>query len=148
VAAASSPQPPAKQPEGQPGQVLLPGSQARKPPPKAAPPQATAPPPAPNRPAAITAPASPPAPFNEGIIYWTGKLEKNKVVVIENGQVNLGQISGTFFTGIPVDVHLPSPAVALVERPTPQNNWKRVAFRCLRNTSGSVTINIQWSLLR
>ncbi|MDA1313648.1 MAG: hypothetical protein O2968_09965 [Acidobacteria bacterium] len=127
----------------------MPGSQAWKPTPKAAAPQPAAPVPAPSRPAVITAPAPAPAPpANEGIIYWTGKLEKNKVVVIENGQVNMGQASGDLFTGIPVDIHLPSPAVVLVERPTAQNNWRRVAFRCLRNTNGSVTINIQWSLLR
>lgn len=147
---ASSPPPPSQpQQQPNPGTVLLPGSQAWKPPSKTAAPQAAATAPAPNRPAVITAPAPPPPPAaNEGIIYWTGKLEKNKVVVIENGQVNMGQVSGNLFTGIPVDVHLPSPAVALVERPTAQNNWRRVAFRCLRNTDGSVTINIQWNLLR
>ncbi|HUG82345.1 MAG TPA: zinc ribbon domain-containing protein [Bryobacterales bacterium] len=146
VSSPPAPSQPKQQPE--PGTVLLPGSQAWKPPSKAAAPQAAAPATAPSRPA-VPAPAPPPPPAaNEGIIYWTGKLEKNKVVVIENSKVNMGQVSGNLFTGIPVDVHLPSPAVALVERPTAQNNWRRVAFRCLRNTDGAVTINVQWNLLR
>ena len=80
----------------------------------------------------------------EGIIFWTGKLQKNKVVVIDAGTASLGLTDGSSFPGLPVDVRLPSPAVALVERPGPENGWKRVAFRCLRNTDRNVTINIQW----
>lgn len=95
-------------------------------------------------------PAAPPAPppLKKGTIYWTGKLQKNQVIVIEKGEATVGIADGDHFTGIPIDVHLPSPAVSLVERPTAQNNWSRVAFRCLRTTKQSVTINIQWNLLR
>jgi hypothetical protein len=60
----------------------------------------------------------------------------------------VGDASGDFFPGSPVDVWLPSPAVVLVERPTAQNNWSRIAFRCLRSTDRPVTLNIQWKRLR
>ena len=146
--------PPASPPQRQrtPGRVLMPGSQAWRRVPKSTASQPAPPAPASNIPAPSTPPRStptaPPRQANEGIIYWTGKLEKNKVIVIENGQANIGFASGNLLTGIPVDVHLPSRAVALVERPTARNNWNRVAFRCLRNTKQSVTINIQWNLLR
>ncbi len=121
---------------------LLPGSQTWKSAPNTDVSPSRHPQPAPPKPVAPTPPAT------EGILYWTGKLEKNKVVVIERGEASIGQASGDLFTGIPIDVHLPSPAVVLVERPTPRNRWRRVAFRCLRNTKGSVTINVQWNLLR
>jgi len=122
--------------------VLMPGSQAWK---RADPPLRT------NTPLAVTPPPSAPAPkpaLQKGTIYWTGKLQKNQVIVIENGEANSGFADGQHFTGIPIDVHLPSPAVRLVERPTAQNNWNRVAFQCLRTTKESVTINVQWNLLR
>jgi len=115
------------------GEVLMPGVKAWK---------RTDTPPRGN-----TAPVQPP-PAQKGTIYWTGKLRKNQVIVIENGEASAGIADGDHFTGIPIDVHLPSPAVRLVERPTGENNWSRVAFRCLRNTKQSVTINIQWNLLR
>jgi hypothetical protein len=89
----------------------------------------------------------PPAPPEEGIIYWTGRLKKNDVVVIELGRASVGQAEGAL-PGTPVDVWLPSPAVVVAERPNPKNNWSRVAFRCLQNTPRNVTINVQWKLLR
>ena len=122
------------------GEVLMPGGRpARRPAQPRAPTQPVQPPP--SQPAPKVAP-------QEGTIYWTGKLQKNQVIVIENGEASVGIADGDYFTGIPIDVHLPSPAVRLVERPTAENNWKRVAFRCLRTTKQSVTINIQWNLLR
>lgn len=126
---------PPKEPRG--GEVLMPGGKASK---RAAPPVR-----------ANTAPVKPPPaapPLQKGTIYWTGKLQKNQVIVIEKGEATIGIADGDHFTGIPIDVHLPSPAVQIVERPTAQNNWNRVAFRCLRTTKQSVTINIQWNLLR
>jgi hypothetical protein len=94
---------------------------------------------------APSAPA-PPAP-EEGIIYWTGRLTKNQVIVIERGKATIGMADGGL-PATPVDVWLPSPAVTLVERPTSQNNWSRVAFRCLQSTNRNVTLNIQWKRLR
>ncbi|MEX2303776.1 MAG: hypothetical protein WD733_22725, partial [Bryobacterales bacterium] len=92
-------------------------------------------------------PTPPPAVIEEGIIYWTGRLQKNQVIVIETGRASLGQAEGTL-PGTPVDVWLPSPAVVLTERPNAKNNWSRVAFRSLQNTNRNVTINVQWKVLR
>ncbi len=132
------------------GKVLLPGGQAWKAPSKksdpAAPRQQTAsaspPPRLQPRP-----PAPAPQPKSEGIIYWTGTLKKNQTIVIEGTEATAGFADGDLLPGNAVDVHIPSPAVALVERPTPRNGWKRVAFRCLRSTKRSVTLNIQWRML-
>ncbi len=83
----------------------------------------------------------------EGILYWTGRLRKNQVIVIDGTNASVGQIEGKL-PGIPIDVWLPSPAVVLAERPNPENNWSRVAFRCVRDTNRNVTINVQWKRLR
>lgn len=91
---------------------------------------------------------SPAIDVREGIIYWTGKLVKNRIVVIEAGESNHGLAEGDLLPGKAVDVHVFSPAIRLVERPRPANDWKRVAFRCLQNKDRSVTLNIQWTLRR
>jgi hypothetical protein len=95
----------------------------------------------------LPSPAPAPQPTEEGIIYWTGRLTKNQVIVIEQGKASIGMADGGL-PAIPVDVWLPSPAVTLVERPASQNNWSRVAFRCLQSTNRNVTLNIQWKRLR
>ena len=132
------------------GKVLLPGSQAWKVPSKksapAASPQQTAhASPLPRLQPRPPAPA--PQPKREGIIYWTGKLTKSQTIVIEGTEATVGFADGDLLPGKAVDVHIPSPAVRLVERPTPLNGWKRVAFRCLRSTKRSVTLNVQWRML-
>jgi hypothetical protein len=93
------------------------------------------------------APAASPQLGEEGIIYWTGRLAKNQVIVIERGKATIGTADG-ILPATPVDVWLPSPAVVLVDRPNDQNNWNRVAFRCLQSTNRNVTLNIQWKRLR
>jgi hypothetical protein len=105
------------------------------------------PPPAP---AALKARPAEPAPQvrDEGIIYWTGRLRKDQTIVVESKQASTGSVAGEWLPGTPVDVWLPSPAVALVERPNPQNNWSKVVLRCLRDTDRNVTLNIQWKRLR
>lgn len=114
-------------------------------------PDAQAPPASPTTPPSAQTglrPAPPAAPaVEEGILYWTGRLRKNQVITIEAGSASVGQVEGKL-PGIPVDVWLPSPAVVLAERPNPDNNWGRVAFRCVRDTNRNVTINVQWKRLR
>ena len=131
------------------GKVLLPGSQAWRVPPKK-----TAPADLPTQTAAASPPprlvprppAPPPQVRTEGIIYWTGKLKKNQTIVIDGAEATVGFADGNLLPGSAVEVHIPSPAVQLVEHPTPRNGWKRVAFRCLRSTKRSVTLNIQWKV--
>ena len=143
----SSPAKTEKAPPERGGKVLLPGSEAWRPPSTKS---------APARPPRQTASASPPPrlqprppapapqPKGEGIIYWTGQLKKNQTIVIDGTEATVGFADGDLLPGKAVDVHIPSPAVALAERPTPRNGWKRVAFRCLRSTKRPVTLNIQW----
>ena len=134
-----------KAPPARGGKVLLPGSQAWSPPSRKsapAPRQTASASPLPRlqpRP-----PAPVPQPKGEGIIYWTGKLKKNQTIVIDGTEATVGFADGDLLPGKAVDVHIPSPAVALAERPTPRNGWRRVAFRCLRSTKRPVTLNIQW----
>ena len=136
-------------PPSQGDKVLLPGSQAwRVPSKKSAPADeptqtAAASPPPRSEPRPV---APPPQVRTEGIIYWTGKLKKNQTIVIDGAEATVGFADGNLLPGSAVEVHIPSPAVQLVEYPTPRDGWKRVAFRCLRSTKRSVTLNIQWKL--
>ena len=131
------------------GKVLLPGSQAWR-----VPSNKSAPADVPTQTAAASPPprlgprpvAPPPQVRTEGIIYWTGKLQKNQTIVIDGGEATVGFADGNLLPGSAVEVHIPSPAVQLVEHPTPRDGWKRVAFRCLRSTKQSVTLNIQWKV--
>ena len=92
--------------------------------------------------------APPPQVRDEGVIFWTGRLRRNQTIVVDSKQASAGTLDGDLLPGTPVDVWVPSPAVALVERPNPQNNWGRVVFRCLRDTDRNVTLNIQWKRLQ
>jgi hypothetical protein len=82
------------------------------------------------------------------VIYWTGRLRNNQVITIDAQQSTAGTAAGDVLPGLPVDVHIFSPAIELVARPGPQNGWRKVSFRCKRSTDRSVTINIQWSARR
>lgn len=125
--------------------VLMPGSQAWKKPPKASSPPSTRGP-GPRAPSELRSPKTQLA--REGTLYWTGKLQQNRVIVIQAGEADSGMADGDLLPGVPVDVRTFSPAVTIVEPPSPKNGWKRVSIRCLRTTKRSVTINIEWSLRR
>jgi zinc-ribbon domain len=107
------------------------------------PPEHIAKPTASGAPGATAAAAAP----QEGIIYWTGRLTKNQVIVIDLNKASIGTTDGGL-PATPVDVWVPSPAVVLVERPSSKNNWSRLSFRCLQSTNRSVTLNVQWKRLR
>ena len=81
-------------------------------------------------------------------MYWTGRLIRNGVVIIDVAGASRGETNGDFLPGIPVGVRMFSKAIDIVEKPSRANDWKRVSFRCLKNTKGSVTVNIRWYLLR
>lgn len=81
----------------------------------------------------------------QGALVWTGVLSDNARIVIENGRANIGEVSGDPLPGSPIELALLSPDVRLVERPSPRNGWKRVAFRCLRSSRERVRILMRWT---
>jgi hypothetical protein len=98
-----------------------------------------APPPTP----APVQPLEPAAP-SEGIIFWSGKLQRNKRFIISTKGTDYGFADGKLLPGTPVEVRVLSPAVRVVEAPGPNNSWQRIILECTRNTNQSVTINVQW----
>ena len=92
-------------------------------------------------------PAEPAAP-SEGIIYWTGKLQRSKRFIISTKGTDYGLADGKLLPGTPVEIRVLSPAVKVVEAPGPRNNWQRIILECTRNTNQPVTINVQWFAAR
>lgn len=92
-------------------------------------------------------PAEPAAPA-EGIIFWTGKLQRNKRFIISTKGTDYGFADGAMLPGTPVEIRVLSPAVRVVESPGPNNSWQRVILECTRNTNQTVTINVQWFAAR
>jgi hypothetical protein len=97
--------------------------------------------------AAPIQPAQPAAP-TEGIIFWSGRLQRNKRFIISTKGTDYGFADGAMLPGTPVEIRVLSPAVRVVEAPGPNNSWQRVILECTRNTNQSVTINVQWFAAR
>lgn len=91
-------------------------------------------------------PTAPPPPKTEGDVYWTGQLKKGETIVVGEDIAAAGYVDGDYFPGEPIEVVVPSPAVRIVERPGPDNGWKKLVLECLRSTKGTATINVQWRL--
>ena len=129
------------------GRILRPGQGAT---PGARPPAGPTPAPGQDQAQAPTAAAEaiapPPAPAERqaGDLFWTGKLDKNSIVVVDAGQANAGFLDGDALPGRPVALTTFSAGVEIVEAPGPTNGWKRFSFRCLRSTKGSATVNFRW----
>ncbi|MBI3693720.1 MAG: zinc ribbon domain-containing protein [Acidobacteria bacterium] len=108
-----------------------------------------APPPRATAPAepAVEAPA--PAPVREqpapyqgpsaGTLIWSGQIEKGLLVKIERDQVSVGRLTGEL-PGVPVSIELQTDAFAVVEGPSPANNWKRLYLRSVKRIRTAVVI--------
>ena len=79
-----------------------------------------------------------------GDMFWTGRLQKNEVIEITGMTASLGTIGGRAMPGKRVEVRGFSPNVEIIRQPSAADGWSRVAFRALRNTKSSVTVNLRW----
>ncbi len=94
-----------------------------------------------------TAPAKPTPPARTyGDLYWTGVLDKNTIVSIDNGAASAGSMDGAALPGKAVRIEAYSPAIEIVEQPSADSGWTRFKFRCLRNSKASATVNFRWRL--
>ncbi len=95
-------------------------------------------PPAPEPP-----PPAQPEPLR-GDMFWTDRLQKNEVIEINGMTASLGGIGGRAMPGKRVEVRSFSPNVEIIRQPSGADGWSRLEFRALRNTKGSVTVNLRW----
>ena len=160
----AAPPPPVKAPRGSPQPVAAPPKSVPEPPPppdsereRPRPvregivpfrPDTSEPAPLP-RTAARTEPAaeSPgaserPAPYqgpSAGTLIWSGQIEKGLLVKVEWDQVSVGRLTGEL-PGVPVTIELQTDAFAVVEGPSPANNWKRLYLRSVKRIRSAVVI--------
>lgn len=88
--------------------------------------------------------SEPPAGPAAGDLYWTGKLDKNTIVLVEDGRANDGYLDGDALPGRPVALTTAAAGVEIVEAPGPENGWTRFSFRALKSSKGTATVNFRW----
>jgi len=69
-------------------------------------------------------------------------LEKGKLITIAPGIDPEGSVSYEF-PGVPIDVHINTPGVTIVERPSAGNGWSRISFRS--SVKRKMVVSINWS---
>lgn len=98
--------------------------------------------PARQEPAASIPPSAPATPYrgpSAGTLIWSGQIKQNTLVTINGNQVSLGRLTGEL-PGVPVRIELETDAFAIVEAPSPANNWKRLSLRSLKSVQTAVVV--------
>ena len=80
-----------------------------------------------------------------GIITWSGKLEKNAVLVIAPPIASVGEITGAL-PGKPVSIEVDPPDVTIRQMPSAENEYKQLMLYSGSNRYTSITI--RWKELR
>jgi serine/threonine protein kinase len=80
-----------------------------------------------------------------GTVIWTGRLDRNSVLVITQRQASVGSVVGEL-PGVPVSVE-PDPADLVVRQmPGPENQWKQIILYSGPSRYRSITL--YWKTLR
>jgi hypothetical protein len=80
-----------------------------------------------------------------GTVIWTGRLDRNSVLVITQRQASVGSVIGEL-PGVPVSVE-PDPADLVVRQmPGPENQWKQIILYSGPSRYRSITL--YWKTLR
>jgi len=84
-------------------------------------------------------------PLHEGVV-WTGSLAPGATLIIQGGQASTGRTIRDF-PHVPIKVNLVAYGVEIIEPPSPQNQFDRIA---MRNTTDHAIggIVIQWRVLK
>jgi hypothetical protein len=90
-----------------------------------------------------------------GMLIWSGKMEKDGVVVIEGNQIvdtkgpTLGLVQGDRLPGLPVKVSIAkenSKDFAIEQAPGPSNGWRRLSVRSKK--SRQAVVRITWTIVQ
>ena len=81
----------------------------------------------------------------EGVLLWSGRLDKNGSVTITGNSASFGELTGEL-PGVPVMIEVDQRDFALAETPSPSNGWRRITIRS-RSKRHSV-VSIKWSVMR
>ena len=86
----------------------------------------------------------PPQPAATGVITWTGRMQKNAVLVINGTGASFGSVAGTF-PGLPIKVEVEPPTVQVRELPRAENGWKQLMLYSGSERFSSIVI--RWTAL-
>jgi len=75
-----------------------------------------------------------------GTITWSGKLEKNAILVISGQKASFGTIQGDFFPGKPVNIEVEPKEVVIRQLPAEANGWQQVILYSGKEKYSSITI--------
>lgn len=76
-----------------------------------------------------------------GMFTWSGQIEKNGTVTIDDAGASRGQVLGNMLPGLPVQISLDNNNEFALERaPGPSNGWKRLTIRSRRGKRSNVRI--------
>jgi hypothetical protein len=85
-------------------------------------------------------------PSSSGELVWTGSLEGDSILTIQDGQYpSVGSLAGSL-PGVPVQIQVEPAAVSVVTAPGPENDWKLLVI----STGGQprTRITVRWSALQ
>jgi hypothetical protein len=81
----------------------------------------------------------------EGVIIWSGEVDKGETVFIEGSSTSNGQVRGSL-PGVPCLLELSAPNVAVTEAPGPRNGYQRVGLRFAKK--GRFSVSLKWRVVR
>jgi WXG100 protein secretion system (Wss), protein YukD/zinc-ribbon domain len=100
----------------------------------------------PSRSATATVTLKPYSGPTTGVLLWSGHLEKNGTVTIDDAGASRGEVRGNRLPGLPVQISLDNNREFAVEQaPGPANGWKRLTIRSTKGKSSNVRIT--WSVV-
>jgi hypothetical protein len=77
--------------------------------------------------------------YASGTILWTGRIEKNTVLVLSPRQASIGSVVGEL-PGKPVSIELEPRDLVVRQMPSPENQWKQIILYTGPNRYKSITI--------
>ena len=102
-------------------------------------------PPAPKRePPPLPKVEAPPIP-SSGIMLWSGKVEKNGTIVIDNGKSETGAVNGAALPGVPVSVTVEPKGFTIAEPPSAATGWKRMTIHSKKKAH--IVVTVKWNKL-
>jgi len=86
----------------------------------------------------------PPIP-SSGIMLWSGKVEKNGTIVIDNGKSETGAVNGAALPGVPVSVTVEPKGFTIAEPPSAATGWKRMTIHSQKKAH--IVVTVKWNRL-
>jgi serine/threonine-protein kinase len=89
----------------------------------------------------VPQPAAPPPQKAAGAVVWSGRMQRNSVLVISEGKASFGAVEGRL-PGIPVTIEVEPSTVGIREAPGEGNGWKQLML--YSGDQRYSTITIRW----